>query len=296
MLYAIYGWLMCVLACDTKTVPSKEVEPKYVSTLNTEIVSVSVPVRQNELQPLTSCPEQLPEQYREDTRSHSTVVVVFKSLYLLGFYSDGKIVQDDGKPICFPVAMGTKPWGSKIAMDNQSTPEGWYKTATKQDKGQTAFYRGFMINYPNADDVEMAFEKGVIGLSTKKSLLSSIKAGRTPSQSTEMGGEIMIHGMGSKTPVWTAGCVALNNDDIDVLFRRVRVGTTVLITPWTERYFDSGNGTMATGYVLEPEGEEAEIVIPYDESRIAWQPNVQFARLQFTSDSVTIDPIPTFSP
>ena len=241
--------------------------------------------------PLETCPERLPAKYVDDARASVALVVVYKSLYLLGVYESGMLSTDD-EPLCFPVAMGMKPWGAKTSEDNQSTPEGWYRTASKQDVGQTSFYRGFLLNYPNADDVARAIDRGVIDAPTKKRLLADISAGRTPSQSTKMGGDVMIHGEGAASPDWTAGCVAVKNDHMDALFRHVRKGQNVLVTPWTERYATAADGSLLVTSVDPPAGRAASIVVPYDSTRFDWQPGVRFARLEWTGrGSASIQPI-----
>jgi len=242
--------------------------------------------------PLETCPARLPAKYAADARASGPLVVVYKSLYMVGVYDAGTLSVDDGVALCFPVAMGMKPWGAKTSEDNQSTPEGWYRTASKQDVGQTAFYRGFLLNYPNADDVERAFGLGVIEASTRKGLLADIAAGRTPSQKTKMGGDVMIHGAGAASPDWTAGCVAVRNAHMDVLFRHVRRGEDVLVTPWTERYATAEDGSLLVASVDLPAGRAASIVVPYDSVRFDWEPGVRFARLEWTGrGSVKIQPI-----
>ncbi|MBW7927608.1 MAG: L,D-transpeptidase [Fimbriimonadaceae bacterium] len=44
------------------------------------------------------------------------------------------------------------------------------------------------------------------------------------------GGEIFIHGKGSKSD-WTLGCVALEGDDVRELYDWIPVGTPVAILP-----------------------------------------------------------------
>jgi lipoprotein-anchoring transpeptidase ErfK/SrfK len=59
---------------------------------------------------------------------------------------------------------------------------------------------------------------------------SAIKAKRCPNFFTRLGGQIEIHGMGSGTD-WTWGCVALDNPDIEELYRALPNGTRVVIKP-----------------------------------------------------------------
>ena len=51
-----------------------------------------------------------------------------------------------------------------------------------------------------------------------------------PPQHTRLGGEIYIHGRGvHDDPDGTRGCIALNNDDMQELYDRVGIGTSVTI-------------------------------------------------------------------
>jgi len=54
------------------------------------------------------------------------------------------------------------------------------------------------------------------------------RAGQLP-RGAALGGLIEIHGEGGRGKDWTKGCVALSNDDIDDLYRKVGVGTPVTI-------------------------------------------------------------------
>jgi lipoprotein-anchoring transpeptidase ErfK/SrfK len=47
---------------------------------------------------------------------------------------------------------------------------------------------------------------------------------------TPLGGQVMIHGKGSSWD-WTSGCIALDHQDIEELFRSVPIGTPVTILP-----------------------------------------------------------------
>ncbi len=271
----------CRMDASASSAPS-DVEPPELAALESV---ASQPVAPPEPAPLTTCPATLPELYASDERAKGTLVVVWKSLYLLGLYRDGRIVEDSNATICFPIAMGLKPWGPKTLMDGVSTPEGWYRAATKQDVGSTAFYRGFMLSYPNRGDVERAAETGVIDARLKSRLLADIAAGRTPPQSTPMGGEIMIHGMGSATPVWTAGCVAIENEHMDVLFRHVRRGDDILVTPWTERYALDPIGQLVVTSVPLPEGDDSMLTIPWNQGRVEWRPGVTLADFRLNAET-----------
>jgi L,D-peptidoglycan transpeptidase YkuD (ErfK/YbiS/YcfS/YnhG family) len=51
-----------------------------------------------------------------------------------------------------------------------------------------------------------------------------------PPQTTRLGGEIYIHGRGSRSD-WTLGCIALDDDAMKELYDAIPVGTVVRIEP-----------------------------------------------------------------
>ena len=182
-----------------------------------------------------ACPPALPAPWIGDSRAKGPrVVVVFKRAFHAGLYADGRLVNGESGPMCFPVAMGAHPQGPKTRQDNASTPEGWYRIAEKRDVGHTSFYRGFVVSYPNNDDADRALKAGVIDTSTREKIVAANRAGQLPPQGTAMGGWIMIHGMGSQPADWTWGCVGADNASIDAIFPRVKVGDPVLLIPWDE--------------------------------------------------------------
>ena len=114
----------------------------------------------------------------------------------------------------FTVALGSAD-GPKCVEGDRRTPEGRYTIVRKHTK--SAYHKALRLSYPERKDVECARAKG----------------GRP-------GGDIMIHGLpngrGFLGPVhhlknWTLGCIALTNDEIDHLFKVVRLGTVVEIVP-----------------------------------------------------------------
>ena len=71
-----------------------------------------------------------------------------------------------------------------------------------------------MLDYPNADDVAR---------------FRRLKRSGRVARGDDVGSLIEIHGHGGRKRDWTKGCVALDNDDMDSLVPRVRVGTRVTI-------------------------------------------------------------------
>ena len=129
-----------------------------------------------------------------------------RRLYLM---SGGDIVRS------FPVALGGNPVGHKRQEGDRRTPEGRYLLDVR--KADSAYYRALHISYPDARDVADARSRGV-----------------------SPGGAVMIHGQrngfGWLAPLvqrfdWTDGCVALSNEDMEVVWTLVEPGTPVVLLP-----------------------------------------------------------------
>ena len=114
----------------------------------------------------------------------------------------------------YAVDLGASPARPKLRAGDRATPEGRYYVTQKRGRGQTAYYKALMINFPNEEDrrrFQEAKRKGWI------------------SRRARIGGLIEIHGDGGRREDWTMGCVALRNADMDRLFSQVEIGTPVTI-------------------------------------------------------------------
>ncbi len=140
-------------------------------------------------------------------RFPGTALYVDKAAHRLLLVVDGKVKRR------YEVSFGRGPEGHKLHEGDRRTPEGVYHVTVKKDRGQTRFHRALLISYPNARDVRLYRE--------------AKQEGRIP-RGRGIGGLIELHGGGTGVD-WTDGCIALENGDMDDLFRRVRVGTPVVI-------------------------------------------------------------------
>ena len=86
------------------------------------------------------------------------------------------------------------------------------------------------ISYPNTQDAAAALKEGRISQAVYDRIASANEWGERPDWYTPLGGEIMIHGGGSDRD-WTAGCIAVENEVMDILFRSCPVGTKITILP-----------------------------------------------------------------
>jgi murein L,D-transpeptidase YafK len=91
------------------------------------------------------------------------------------------------------------------------------------------------IDYPNLDHTERAYQENRIDVAEYKALRYNLDRGQPPSQSTSLGGQLGIHGVGRgdmkvhETVNWTEGCIALTNEQLRDLAKWVAVGTRVVV-------------------------------------------------------------------
>ena len=99
----------------------------------------------------------------------------------------------------------------------------------------TPFHRFFGFRYPTREYAKRSFQTGQIDKKTWDRIRQAYESGRLPPQDTVLGGRLGIHGIGGgdikihEKYNWTNGCVALTNDQIDLLADWVKVGTPVEI-------------------------------------------------------------------
>ena len=125
------------------------------------------------------------------------------------------LMKGDRELATYKVALGRNPVGAKTQRGDHKTPEGDYEIDAM--KGNSRFYRALHISYPNSADRERAQA-----------------AGLSP------GGDVEIHGIenglgwiGSlqRRIDWTDGCIAVTDEEMDEIWKRVSVGTPVEIRP-----------------------------------------------------------------
>ena len=149
-------------------------------------------------------------------------IVVRKAQRKLFLYSDDKLIHT------YRIGLGLSPVGDKVRQGDRRTPEGDFYIFTKNDK--SAFCLSLGISYPNAAHAARGLRDDLINRPQYDTIMEALKAHKAPPQNTKLGGDIYIHGNGSRTD-WTWGCVALEDADIRELFDAVTVGTPVTIKP-----------------------------------------------------------------
>ncbi|MDX6752133.1 L,D-transpeptidase family protein [Geminicoccaceae bacterium 1502E] len=136
-------------------------------------------------------------------------LVVFKRDRRMELQRGGEVLRS------FRIALGFQPAGPKLREGDGRTPEGSYRL--DQFRAESAFYRAIRISYPAPEDRQRAAAMGV-----------------------RPGGQIMIHGLdpalrewGSEHWMfnWTNGCIAVTNQEMDILWASVAPGTPIEIYP-----------------------------------------------------------------
>ena len=136
-------------------------------------------------------------------------IIVSKSAHTLSLMSGKTVLKR------YHVAIGRGSVGAKEFAGDNRTPEGKFVIDGK--KTDTKFHKALHISYPNPEDRARA-----------------LKLGKSP------GGDIEIHGvpasfawLGTAQHAldWTAGCIALSNEEVDEVWKMVSVGTPVEINP-----------------------------------------------------------------
>jgi murein L,D-transpeptidase YafK len=140
-------------------------------------------------------------------------VRVYKSKHKMDLLSSGNVVKS------YRVMLGRGGKGPKRKQGDNLVPEGHYTLDYKNPKSQ--FYKSIHVSYPNQDDIQRAHEAG-----------------------TEPGGDIMIHGYPNnpkpffkflqkigliKRTNWTAGCMAVDDQEMDEIFKNIEVPIPITI-------------------------------------------------------------------
>ena len=136
--------------------------------------------------------------------------------------------QGDTMIISAPVGLGWAPVGHKQVEGDGKTPEGEYYICVRNSN--SAYYLSLGVSYPNKKDAAAALADGRINRETYERIATAIDNGRQPDWDTPLGGAIMIHGWGSASD-WSAGCIAVDNYVMDILFEYCPLRTKITILP-----------------------------------------------------------------
>lgn len=150
-------------------------------------------------------------------------IVVNKGARTLSLYNGPKHVVKT-----YRVALGSQPTGPKQLEGDGATPEG--ELYVTHANPQSKFHLSLGLSYPNAVDAARGVSRGSITKTEAQSIVDAIDRRERPPQHTKLGGDVFIHGGGSSTD-WTAGCIALEDSDIEEIFASLPIGARVTVLP-----------------------------------------------------------------
>ena len=124
-----------------------------------------------------------------------------RKMYLL---HNGQVLES------YDIALGFAPIGHKQFEGDGKTPEGAYVISHRNPKSE--YHLSLGISYPNDADREFA------ALAEKPT-----------------GGDIFIHGhsyfRGKNKGDWTAGCIAVTDREVEVIYSMIKPGTVIHLLP-----------------------------------------------------------------
>jgi len=144
----------------------------------------------------------------------SSVIIVNKSAHRLYLVKAGRLVHT------FNCELGYNSARQKYFAGDGATPEGKYNITAVRKKG-SKYYKALPISFPSAHDRKRFAENKARGIISRKALIGAF---------------IEIHGAGGENRDWTDGCIALRNQDIDTLWKYVKVGTPVTIVRQSDEW------------------------------------------------------------
>lgn len=147
---------------------------------------------------LSACASNKINSYHGPAVTRMQVVKSRRKLYLFNGYT---LLEE------YKVDLGAAAEGPKRFRGDGKTPEGTYVIDRRNPR--SAYHLSIGISYPNENDVAYAQAFGM-----------------------DPGGDIFIHGDPNDTRKnrrkdWTAGCIAVNDKEMEQIYRMVQLGTPI---------------------------------------------------------------------
>ena len=159
-------------------------------------------------------------------------ILVSKNRHMLYVYRGMERIDE------VPVDLATNFKGDKIRRgsylnpDDWRTPEGLFYITWKRSSSR--FHKALVLSYPGPSHAARGLEQNLISRDGYARIVNANQVLESPPMNTLLGGWIEIHGHGIDGRAnWTQGCIALENTDIDRLWRYVSEGTAVYVSPYT---------------------------------------------------------------
>lgn len=193
---------------------------------NNEVLEQIVSKSQN-IEQLDKYKQWINETIEESKQNKDYAMIIDKSEYSLDLYKDGLLIKS------YNVELGRNPTDDKIQEGDGCTPEGKFYVAQKVPN--SSFHKAFLLSYPNIEDAKRGLETELINQKEYSQIVNAINNKELPSQYTELGSWIEIHGSGSGKKGnnngynWTLGCISLSNENIDELYKIIKKKTPITV-------------------------------------------------------------------
>lgn len=169
-------------------------------------------------------------------KNEKTLLVARKGEMKMTLYNNGI------KKTEYEIALSQSPVGTKEKEGDNKLPEGAYTITEKSREPFVGNYNCFLgvawmrLSYPNSFDARKCYMDGNITKSTMEEIIDAEEKGLRTPQNTYLGGGIGIHGWcgdwgndGDRSLTW--GCISMHNDDLNLLYDKVNIGTRIIILP-----------------------------------------------------------------
>lgn len=155
--------------------------------------------------------------------TNGITIYVSKKMKTLLLKQNGILIAE------YPVSLGALSGeGNKEIEGDMRTPSGEFYVCTRNDK--SVAYLALGLSYPAIKDAERGYNDGIITQAQRDEIIKANLAGEQPPWDTPLGGAIEIHGCREPDKT-THGCVAVDNEAMDVLWDYCNLGVTVTIGP-----------------------------------------------------------------
>ena len=167
------------------------------------------------------------QQKKEPQDNTAKVIVDSGAETVTVFTADGK------RKVFRNAAFGVAGVREKVRRGDDVTPIGVFHVTRISYQSKYHVFIG--LNYPRVEDAERGLRGGLIDEATFNRIIRAHKRGEIPPQETLLGGDLGIHGIGRGSPDiheianWTAGCIALTNEQVRELAKLVTPGMRVEI-------------------------------------------------------------------
>lgn len=165
------------------------------------------------------------------TKIENPKLRVDRKNFRIELYSDGMLVKT------YKAVFGKNNDLVKTSRDDKVTPIGEYNICSLDSS--IKYHKFLHLNYPNRNDAAEGLTRGYLTKDEFDAIMLTHRKNECPPKETHLGSEIGIHGIGTYDVIfrnlpfsfnWTNGSIAVSNENVDELYKVLKIGTPVSIT------------------------------------------------------------------